>query len=204
MRSLSITQFDISWHPHRIPHMSAFWTAAAPALAIFFLRITDVSIGTIRTIYSVRGHRLMATVLGFAESLIWIYAISRLVATVRDNPWNMISWAIGFAVGTYTGITIEKWIASGNILVRVISPRHAVRMRARLLEAGYGVTALPGLGREGEVMVMFVVAARRRSDEILSQIQEIDPDAFITIEPVSQAIGGYTPLLSPAPSSVRK
>jgi uncharacterized protein YebE (UPF0316 family) len=184
--------------------MDAFWTAAGPALAIFLLRITDVSIGTIRTIYSVRGHRVIATALGFVESLIWIYAISQLVATVRDNPWNMISWAIGFAVGTYTGITIEKWIASGSILVRVISPKHAIRMRAKLLDEGYGVTALPGIGRDGEVMVMFAVAARRRSDEILRHIQEIDPDAFITVEPISQAIGGYTPLLSSAPTSMRK
>jgi uncharacterized protein YebE (UPF0316 family) len=184
--------------------MNAALEAVLPALTIFLLRITDVSIGTIRTIYSVRGQRMLATVLGFVESLIWIYAISRLVVTVKESPWNMIAWAIGFAAGTYIGITIEKWIASGNILVRVISPKHAIRLRAKLLDAGYGVTALQGQGRDGEVMVMFVVAARRRGDEILEHIQSMDPDAFITVEPVSQAIGGYAPLLSPPPSMMRK
>ena len=46
------------------------------ALLIFCMRIADVSIGTVRTIYTIRGHRAVAAGLGVIESGIWILAIS--------------------------------------------------------------------------------------------------------------------------------
>src|SRR5436309_11057277 len=90
-------------------------------LVIFSMRIADVSIGTIRTIYTIRGKRGIAMGLGVIESAIWILAISKAVELMKHNPWAMVGWAFGFGAGTFTGITIEQWIASGHILMRVIS-----------------------------------------------------------------------------------
>jgi hypothetical protein len=42
-----------------------------------------------------------------------------------------------------------------------------------------------------KVNVLFVVAPRRRGDELLRKVQAIDPHAFITIDPINKAIGGY-------------
>ena len=47
------------------------------ALLIFGLRIVDVSIGTIRVLYTVRGQKVASASLGFIESFVWIFAISR-------------------------------------------------------------------------------------------------------------------------------
>ena len=173
------------------------------ALLIFLMRIADVSIGTIRTIYTIRGQRGIAMALGVIESAIWILAISKAVALMQHNPWAMIGWACGFGAGTWTGITIERWIASGHILMRVISMDKCREIRDALLDEDVGVTRLPGEGRNGDVEVLFVVAPRRRGDELLRTIQAIAPDAFITIDPISRAIGGYMPLPAPA-ASMRK
>jgi uncharacterized protein YebE (UPF0316 family) len=172
------------------------------ALGIFAMRICDVSVGTVRVIYTIRGRRFASMCLGTLESGIWIFAISRLFKYV-DNPISMVGWSVGFGVGTVVGITIEKWIASGHILMRVISTHHPVELRRALMEESVGVTALPGAGRDGEVQILFVVAPRRRGNELLSIVQQIDPDAFITIDPISQAIGGYMPLPAEA-TSMRK
>jgi len=177
------------------------------AIAIFLLRITDVSIGTIRTLYTIRGKRTVAATLGFVESLVWIYAISRLVETLKENPFNMLAWAAGFSTGTIVGITIEQWIASGSILVRVISKSHALRLRELLQSEGYGVTAVQAQGLESAVLAMFVVTARKRKNELLASIQHVDPDAFITVEPVSHAIGGYPDtggIAGPSPTTMKK
>lgn len=163
------------------------------ALLIFGLRIIDVSVGTVRSLFTVRGHRVVAGLLGVIESGVFIFAISRVLSEAGKDPIKMVGYALGFATGTVLGITIEKWIGSGTILVRCISPRHAVRLRANLLNEGFGVTAIKGEGRDGEVMVLFIVAPRRKGNAVLSAIKEIDPDAFITIEPVSHAIGGHMP-----------
>ena len=167
------------------------WSAAGTALMIFCLRICDVSVGTVRVLFTVKGHRLLGSTLGIVESAIWIFAISRLFGKVND-PMSMAGWALGFGAGTAIGITIEQWIGHGHVLVRVISPRHAVRLKSLLVSEGFGVTSLNGQGRDGaEVVVLFVVAPRRRQRLVLENIQHIDPDAFITVEPVNQAIGGY-------------
>jgi uncharacterized protein YebE (UPF0316 family) len=173
-------------------------------LLIFSMRIADVSIGTIRTIYTIRGKRGIAMGLGVIESAIWILAISKAVELMKHNPWAMIGWAFGFGAGTFTGITIERWIASGHILMRVISIHKSVDLHDALLAAGVGVTALLGEGRAGDVRVLFVVGPRKRGKELLHTIQQIDAEAFITIDPIQQAIGGYMPLPPVAATSLRK
>jgi uncharacterized protein YebE (UPF0316 family) len=173
------------------------------ALLIFCMRIADVSIGTIRTIYTIRGQRTIAMVLGIVESGIWIVAISKAMELMKHNPWAMVGWAFGFGAGSFVGITIEKWIGTGHILMRVISPAKGRVLRDELLGKDVGVTAVPGEGRDGDVLILFVVAQRRRGKDLLTTIEQVDPEAFITIDPISQAIGGYMPLPAPA-TSVRK
>lgn len=172
------------------------------AVLIFCLRIIDVSIGTVRVIYTIRGNRLISLVLGIVESGVWIFAISRAFRHV-DHPASMIGWACGFGAGVALGITLEKWIASGWILMRAISTDHAPDLRNALRAEGYGVTAVPGEGRDGSVLILFVVARRRRARQMLKLVQQIDRDAFITIEPISQALGGYLPGVAEA-SAIRK
>ena len=176
--------------------------AILTALLIFALRIVDVSIGTIRVIYTIRGQKLISTGLGACESFIWILAISRAFKYV-DNPLSMIGWALGFATGTFVGIALDQWIGSGSILMRVISRNPALRLRELLHGEGFGVTAIQGQGRDGNVLVIFVVAPRKRTTDLLRLVQNLDAEAFITVEPVAKAIGGYVPHF-PAPASMRK
>ena len=76
------------------------------------------------------------------------------------------------------------------------------RLRELLHSSGFGVTAVQGQGRDGNVLVMFVVTPRKRAKELLSLVQQIDPEAFVTLEPVAKAIGGYLP--APSAAAVRK
>src|SRR5688572_12415562 len=119
------------------------------ALLIFFLRLCDVSLGTLRTLYVVRGDRLRAVPLAFVESLIWIIAIARIMKEVTNgNYFNMLAYAGGFAAGCYVGITIERWIASGWILIRVITRDDDLTEAIRARD--FGVTEVQSEGRHGE------------------------------------------------------
>lgn len=178
------------------------WSPALIALMIFGLRIVDVSIGTVRVIYSIRGNRFVAAILGVIESAVWIFAISRAFKLVDQSYLSMLGWALGFGAGTLLGISIERWIASGSILVRAITD-HAEQLRDVLVEAGFGVTLLAGEGRSGAVRILFVVAPRRRAGDFLRIVRERDPDAFITIESINHAYGGYVPGVT-TPTSMRK
>src|SRR5437868_234114 len=166
--------------------------AVSGALLIFFLRILDVPVGTLRVMYMVRGDRRKAVPLAFVESFVWLFAISRVMKNV-DNPVNMLAFAAGFAAGTLVGMTLERWIASGHVLVRVISEVGKEKLVGEVRAAGFGVTLLTGEGREGEQEVLFIVALRRRAQELLDLIRRVDDGAFVTIDPVQKAMGGYLP-----------
>ncbi len=172
------------------------------ALLVLVLRIMDVSLGTIRVLYAVRGQRLLAAGLGLFESLIFIFAISRVISAHGD-VYKMIAYAAGFASGNYVGITLERWIGSGWIMVRLISRQKSAELAKALHESGFGITTLWGKGHEMDVAVLFVVAPRRRGDEIVERVRQIDPETFITTDSVNKVTGGYTARVAP-PSSVRK
>ncbi|MDB5296396.1 MAG: hypothetical protein JWO31_2379 [Phycisphaerales bacterium] len=174
-----------------------------PALLIFSLRICDVSIGTLRMLYAMRGRKYLAAGLGLIESGVFIFAISSALATARQNPWNMVGYAAGFATGTFVGMTLETWIASGTIIARIISKQRCQDLAAALRAAGFGLTAVDGHGQSLQVMLLFVVAPRKRGKEMLKIIADTDPEAFITVDTVGVARGGYIPHLV-RPTSVRK
>ena len=165
------------------------------ALLIFGLRICDVSLGTLRSVYVVRGIRRVAVPLAFFESFIWIVAISRIMGQITaGNVPNMIAYSAGFATGTLMGITVEQWIASGWILVRVITKSDALPPAIRGRD--FGVTEVQGEGRYGEQSILFIVAPRRRGHELLQLVRETDTHAFVTVDAVNTAMGGYLPSAS--------
>jgi uncharacterized protein YebE (UPF0316 family) len=174
-----------------------------PALLIFALRIGDVSIGTLRMLFAMRGKRALAAGLGLVESGVFIFAISSALKDASTNPMLMVGYACGFATGTYVGMTIEGWIASGTILARIISKKSSAAVADALREAGFGVTAVAGQGKSLDVLLLFVVAPRRRAKEMLRVVSGIDPEAFTTCDPVNEAKGGYVPHAVPA-TTVRK
>src|SRR5215211_5666604 len=117
------------------------------AVLIYCLRIVDVSIGTLRTLYMVRGDRLRAVPLAFCESLVWVIAVSRVMSELSD--WTrLLAYAAGFATGTFTGITIERWIASGWLLARIVERGDEAALAAAVRDAGFGVTVVRGEGRD--------------------------------------------------------
>ena len=174
---------------------------ALGALLIFCLRILDVSVGTLRVMYMVRGDRRKAVPLAFFESLVWVFAISRIMKEV-DNPTNMVAFAAGFAAGTFVGMSLERWIASGFVMFRVVSDVGKEKLAVEVRSAGFGVTLVAGEGREGEQEILFIVALRRRAKELLDLIRRVDDGAFVTVDPVQKAMGGYLP--ATASSQMRK
>lgn len=174
----------------------------AGAVLIFVLRVVDVSIGTLRVVSTVRGLRTQAVVLAFFESAIFIVAISKAMQGATD-AWKMAGYAAGFAVGTFMGMTLERWIASGWIIVRAISRERTEELRQQLRERHFGVTTIKGEGYEGHLSILFIVAQRKRGPELLQLVREVEPEAFVTIESVNRAIGGYMPAVAEA-TMVRK
>ncbi len=149
---------------------------------IFFARICDVSLGTIRTLVTVQGRTAVAFMLGFCEVIIWILVVSTVVNRIADSPVLIIFYALGFATGNVVGILVEQKIAFGYMVVRVISSQKGSQLTTRIREMGQAVTVFTGYGMMGPVKELYVVCRRRDMKRLLPAINEIDREAFIITE----------------------
>lgn len=151
-------------------------------LVIFVARICDVSIGTVRTIITVQGRTLLAFFLAIFEIIIWVLVASAVINQVKEQPILVLFYAFGYATGNVVGIIVERKLAFGLIILRVIT-RHAGRHLAESLrQKGQPVTIFRGEGMRGPVDELYVACRRRDLKWILSEVREIAPEAFYVIE----------------------
>ena len=151
------------------------------ALIIFSLRLADQSLGTMRTLLVSKNKPIYAALIGLVESAIWIVAISQVIKEI-DDPVLIGAYASGFAAGTILGTYIERIVGVGNIVVRVFTASNSPSVAETLRDNGHGVTVIDGEGKEGPVKIYLCVIPRRKLKSVLSMIEEINPNAYITTD----------------------
>ncbi|HJR64550.1 MAG TPA: DUF5698 domain-containing protein [Gemmatimonadaceae bacterium] len=156
---------------------------------IFGLRIVDVSLDTLRVLLAVRGRGGVAGILGFFQALIWIVAVGNAIAHL-DSWLHILGYAAGFGTGTLVGISIEHALAYGLSTVRIVSQHGGVEIAQALRDRGYGVTEMTGFGRDGKVEIVNSVVQRQHLEEIMTIVDQWDPDAFVTAEEPKILRGG--------------
>jgi len=162
-------------------------------LLIFLARLSDVSLGTIRISFVSRGFKYLASLVGFFEVMIWLLAI-RVIMQNLDNVVCYLAYGAGFSMGTFVGINIEKRMAIGTSIIRIITQRDASELINRLRAEGFGVTNLQASGRDGLVHVIFLSVKRSNIEDILELIRQYNPKAFFTIEESSSVSEGIFPM----------
>jgi uncharacterized protein YebE (UPF0316 family) len=162
-------------------------------ILIFFARVTDVTLGTLRIIFISRGKRNLAPVLGFFEVFIWIVAIGQIVQNLHSIT-SYVAYAAGFATGNFIGLSIENKLAIGTLIVRVILPTDADALCTKLKDAGYGVTKVDAVGGTGKVALLYTVIKRIDYPDVMTLINQVHPRAFVTAEEVRSSQEGVFPM----------
>jgi uncharacterized protein YebE (UPF0316 family) len=162
-------------------------------LLIFLARICDVSIGTMRIIFVSKGKRNIAPILGFFEVLIWITAISKIMANL-DNYVNFIAYAAGFATGNYVGMIIEEKLAMGILMIRVFAHEKGEELVQSLNSRGFGATVVQAHGARENIQLIYSIVKRNELANVLDIITGLNPKAFYTIEEIKKVNEGiFTP-----------
>lgn len=154
------------------------------ALAIFCLRIVDVSFGTLRTISIVSGKKNLSFLFGFFESLVWVFAISQVISRVHESRFLMVIYALGFASGNVVGLYLEEKIGVGISVIRIISINSGEKI-AKLIreELHQPTTTFIGEGRDGPVTLIYIMTNSKNVPVVIKKAKEIDPDIFYVVEP---------------------
>ena len=165
-------------------------SALGGALLIFLLRVTDMSLDTLRVLVVMRGRKGTAWVLGFFQSMIFVVAITSVLQNL-DNPLNVLGYAAGFATGNVIGMTIEERLAIGHVQLSIISPRRGAAIAERLRTEGYAITEIPTRGKDGTVTLLQCSVLRKNVERVRSLVNEVDEAAFITAEDVRPVRRGF-------------
>lgn len=160
-------------------------------MLIFFARISDVSLSTVRTLMVVQGRKFHAATIGFFEIIIYITALGKVVSGL-DDPGNLLAYALGFASGNYVGIFIEEKIALGNFTAQVVLKESKNReVLDSLRDSGFGVTSVQGSGKEGAREILNIALKRKDLDKLKQILYEYDERVFITVSNTKPVSGGY-------------
>lgn len=166
-------------------------------LLIFAARVTDVTVGTIRTISIVQGRTIIAFCLAIVEISIWLMVISSVLGKISAQPLLAIFYAAGYATGNVVGIKLEKRLAFGHIILRIFSCKNGYDIADRIRNAGYAVTTFQGEGKNGPVLEDCIVCTRKDLKKITSLVNQVEPNAFYITEQAGAVSKIYRPFMTP-------
>ena len=152
-------------------------------VGIFFARVIDVSLGTVRTIMSVRGKTLLAATIAFFEIFIWFMVAREALNTNVDSILISLSYSLGYATGTLLGTFISNHFINGLICVQIITKKGNIKLIDKIRNAGYGlsVVALKDDYDEIKKEMLIIELSKKSLKNLISVVKSTDPSAFLMV-----------------------
>ena len=159
---------------------------------IFFIRILDVSLGTVRTIVTIKGKTALASIIGFVEVFVWFVIVKEALNTPETSIFIAIAYAGGYAAGTAIGSIISDKFIEGNLTIQAILSNNNDTVNS-IRKAGYAVSVIDVKGRdEGQPKyLLFMEINKKRLSHLKKVIKELDDKAFIVVNETKMVHNGY-------------
>lgn len=162
-------------------------------IKIFCVRIIDVTLGTLRTIITVKDKIFLASVIGFFEVLVWFLIAKEALDTASSSVLVGVFYALGFACGTYIGGRISRRFIKGKLTVQVITTNASTEWTSELRKSGFAVSVMDINQKEGEPdkYMFFMEIDKNDLNRLCSLIKKYDKNAFIVVNESKAVINGY-------------
>lgn len=152
-------------------------------LEIFAARIVDVSLGTLRTVFFVKGKTIEPFIIAFFEVLIWFVVAREALNTAGNMVLIAISYAGGYATGTFIGSKLSNFLVKGVIGLQVVIKNNSKKLVKALRDNGYGVSVMDLKDDyDGKTKdMLFIQIKNNKLKEVTKMIKEYDENAFIVV-----------------------
>jgi uncharacterized protein YebE (UPF0316 family) len=160
---------------------------------IFFGKILEVTVSTIRMVLINRGERVKGTIVAFFDSGLWLLITGTVLDGFQEDPMRMIVFALAFAVGNYMGSWFEDKLAFGLSSIQVIVPEgpSSVELADTLRKDNFAVTVVKGTGRNGNRDILMLHLKRKRIAEAVNLVNTMLPGAVVVVNDSKIISGGY-------------
>lgn len=161
-------------------------------ITVFFARLTDVTLRTIRTILLIDGKKYIAALLGFFEVSIWLLVIRNAITSTEGVVYIALAYGLGFALGHILGITlVERFVKQINKVVIVTTSTNDHLLKA-LRNKQFGVTKVEAYGiLETKKYYLYLEILASRLETLNQVLAQYDPTAFVIINKSKEAINGH-------------
>ncbi len=158
---------------------------------IFFARILDVGLTTIRTIFMIQGRKAIVMIIGFFEAIVYVVVLGKIVSDL-DDPMKIVFYGLGFAAGNFVGLIIEEKLALGELAVNVIlKDSDNDKLIKEIRDNGFGVTVIEGQGKTMMRDYLIIIIKRKDFKRLKNIVARYDNKAFIMTSSVDPITGGY-------------
>ncbi len=162
-------------------------------LKIFAARIIDVTLGTLRTVFFVKGKTIEPFIIAFFEVLIWYLVAKEALNTVGHTFLIAVSYAGGYATGTFIGSYLSNKLIKGEVGVQVILEEGYDKLINKLHKKGYGVSIIELKNDyDGKYKdMLFIEINTKNLKELTNMIKAYDKDAFIVVNETKLVHNGF-------------
>lgn len=160
-------------------------------IKVFFSRVFDVSLGTIRTVFTIKGKTIIASIIAFIEVTIW-FLIAKEALNTATNTFIVISYAGGYSVGTLLGTYISKNFIKGLIRVEVITDKCNEGYINKIKSYGYGISIVDLKTFDNSTKNLLLIEVNNKElKKLTNLIRTIDSSAFIVINDSKLVFNGF-------------
>ncbi len=160
-------------------------------LIVYFARIIDTSIATVRTVMVVKDKLLLATVLAFFEVFVWFLMVREALNSASNAFIIAIFYSAGYATGVLVGMLITDKLTT-NVSVNIVTQAKKDIIK-NLVQNNFAVSVSKIKGKDliSNKYMIFVATTNKRLKDLKTIVTESDPKAFIVVSENKLVLGGY-------------
>lgn len=160
---------------------------------IFFGKIIEVAVSTVRLVLVNRGERIKGAIIAFFEVTLWLIVTGTVLVGFQDDILKCVIFAAAFAIGNYFGSWIEEKLAFGLCSIQVIVPEceESQVLTSKLRENNFAVTCIKGKGKDGERELLILHIKRKRIKHAVDIINYNLKNAVVVVNDSKIIRGGY-------------
>lgn len=162
-------------------------------LFIFFGKIAEVAVSTVRIVLINRGERVKGSITGVIEIALWLLVTGTVLAGFQEDIIRCVIFVVAFALGNYVGSWMEGKLAFGLCSIQVIvnKDESADALVEELRKNEFGVTMIEGTGKTGPREILLLHLKRKRIPAAISLVKSKLDNAVITVNDVRVVNGGF-------------
>ena len=148
-------------------------------MAIFFSKIIENAVSTLRLIVVANGKKKLGALLQGIVALVWIFVTGIVIIDINKDLLKIVFFVLGSIVGSYLGSIIEEKIALGsNMLICITKEKNENKIKNKL--NNYQITTI--CEKDNNYSVLLIVLKRKEILKITNILKKIDKNIIIISE----------------------